>query len=88
MTEGAWVAISVMAGGGFGTIIAAILKFVPKHSNDTSIPDPKKCPAHSGLIVEINSLHDGIKRLEKGQDEIWTGVNEIRDDIKQFILDK
>ncbi len=74
--------MAVATAGGFGTIIASIIKFIPKHNDSI---ESEKCPAHSGIVKEINYLHEGIARLEKGQDEIWIGVNEIRDDVKQLI---
>jgi len=70
MSEGAWVAVSVAAAGGFGTVIAAIIRFVPR-TNGSATVDSSKCPAHSGLVAEIQAVR--------------RGVDEIRTDVKQLI---
>jgi hypothetical protein len=78
MTEGAWITVAVTSAGTFGTIITALIKSPFKKNGSSVIPDPQKCPAHSGLVAEISSLNQGIKRLE-------TGINEIRNDTKMLL---
>jgi len=88
MTEGAWITMAITSAGTFGTIITAIIKSNGGKKNGTpnNSPDPKVCPAHSGLVAEISSLHTGIERLEEGQQKVWDGIEGIRADIKQLII--
>ena len=84
ISEGAWIAIAVTIGGGFGTAITALIKREPK-SNASGF-DYKKCTAHSGIVSEIGSLSDGLKRIEKNQKELWDAMDEVRGDVKNLPL--
>ena len=87
MTDGAWVTMAIGTAGTFSTIITALIKWKPSKSNGNGadVPDPYRCPAHSGIVTEANYLKEGLQRLEAGQAEIWIGINEIRDDIKLLL---
>jgi len=85
MSEGAWITMATAIGGGFGTLIVAIIK-APWKNNGTAIaPDPKKCPAHSGLVSDIGALRGGIERIEKNQSYTWDAIDEMRTDIKELL---
>ena len=85
MTEGAWITLAVATGGTFGTIITALIKSPFKKNGDNKIPNSAICPAHSGLVAEISSLQSGMTRIEKSQGDIWDGIGEIRNDVKELI---
>jgi hypothetical protein len=86
MTEGAWITLAATILSVGGVVIAGIIKLPIKHSGSgASIPDPQRCPAHSGLVADIRSLHESQKRIEVNQKEIWTAVDETRTDIKLLI---
>ena len=65
--------------GVLGAISTAIIKMVPRRSSnsESDVTIPERCPAHSGLVVEIKSLSEGISRLEAGQLEISNDIKEL-----------
>ena len=48
-------------------------------------PDPKQCPAHSGIVSDIKALSGGINRIESNQKDMWGAIDEMRDDIKELL---
>ena len=95
---GPWLTASVTLAGVFGTIITALIK-APSRKNgngsDTS-PNPRVCPAHSGLLSDIAGLHNILRRIEEAQSEahkqsdkeqesLWVAVDDIRRDIKKLL---
>ena len=84
MSEGAWLTIAISVGGGFATLITALITS-PRKSNGIPVPDFEKCPAHSGIVANINSLSEGISRVEDSQTETWEAIIEIQRDIKELL---
>lgn len=87
MTEGAWITVAVTIAGGSATLVAAIIK-APFRRNGNGVSDPNKCPAHSGLVAEIRALKDSQERIEQGQDKIWSGIDEIRRDVRTIAAER
>lgn len=94
MSIGAWITLSVALIGFFGTIISAIIKTPRKSSepetkkengNGKTVTDHTRCPAHSGIVANIESLHENIRQVVRKQDEMWNGIDEIRTDVKTIM---
>ncbi len=93
MSFGAWLTASTAIAGLFVTLIVGIIK-LPIRRKDRNgncappVQSPSLCSEHSGLVVKVDTLHEGQKRIEKsikdnGKD-LWDAIDGQRDDMKEL----